>query len=75
MEMVYCGNNAYSPILKPNGHDVFGSHSECFRKGFARGFHQKVADVPAFVEKWSGGYKAYIPQKLWHSDEPVPLGY
>ena len=75
MEMVYCGNNAYSPILKPNGHDVFGSHSECFRKGFARGFHQKVADVPRFVQRWSGKYSPHIPQKLWHSDDPVPAGY
>ena len=76
MEMVYCGDNAYSPMLKPNGgHDVFGTQSECARKGFARGFNQKVADVPRFVQKWSGKYKAHIPQKLWHNDEPVPPGY
>ena len=76
MEMVHCGNNAYSPILKPNGgHDVFGTHSECFRKGYARGFNQKVVDVPAFVQRWSGKYSPHIPQKLWHSDDPVPAGY
>ena len=76
MEMVYCGNNQFSPILKINGgHDVFGTHSECLRKGYARGFNQKVADVPRFLQKWSGKYKAHIPQKLWHSDDPVPPGY
>ena len=76
MEMVYCGNNAYSPMLKPNGgHDVFGTQSECARKGFARGFNQKVADVPRFVQRWSGKYSPHIPQKLWHSDDPVPAGY
>ena len=74
--MVVCGNNAYAPSLKINGgHDVFGTHSECFRKGYARGFNQKVADVPRFVQTWSGKYKAYIAQKLWHSDDPVPAGY
>ena len=75
-EMVYCENNAYLAALKTNGgHDVFGTHSECFRKGYARGFNQKVADVPRFVQKWSGTYKAHISQKLWHRDEPVPPGY
>ena len=49
MEMVYCGNNEFSPILN---HDVFGTHSECFRKSYVRGFNQKVADVPRFLQKW-----------------------
>ena len=76
MEMVYCGNNAYSPILKPNGgHDVFGTHSECFRKGYARGSSQKVADVPWCVQRWLGKYRTHVPQKLWHSDDPVLAGY
>ena len=76
MEMVHCGNNTYDPSLKINGgHDVFGTHSECFRKGFARGAHQKVADVPRFVQRWSGKYMPHIPQKLWHSDDPVPVGH
>ena len=76
MEMVYCGNNAYEPSLKINGgHDVFGTHSERFRRGYARGFNQKVADVPRFVQKWASRYKAHISQKLWHNDEPMPPGY
>ena len=74
--MVVCAYNAYDPSLKINGgHDVFGTHSECFRKGYARGFNQKVADVPRFVQRWSGKYRPHISQKLWHSDDPVPLGY
>ena len=74
--MVYCGNNAYDPVLKTNGgHDVFGTHAECYRKGYARGYHQTVEDIPHFIQKWAGRYKAHINQKLWYSDEPIPEGY
>lgn len=74
--MVYCGNNARSQSLKVNGgDDTFGNHRQCFRKGYARGYNQTISDIPRFVQKWSGGYKAYIAQKLWHSDDPVPAGY
>ena len=74
--MVFCGNNAYSSSLKQNGgKDVFGTHAECIRKGYARGYNQKVTNIPRFVQKWAGRYEAHISQKLWHSDEPVPLGY
>ena len=74
--MVFCGNNAYSSSLKQNGgKDVFGTHAECYRKGYARGYNQEVKDIPRFVQKWAGRYKAHITQKLWHSDEPVPPGY
>ena len=74
--MVFCGNNAYSSSLKQNGgKDVFGTHAECIRKGYARGYNQKVTNIPRFVQKWAGRYKTHISQKLWHSDEPVPPGY
>ena len=74
--MVFCGNNAYSSSLKQNGgKDVFGTHAECYRKGYARGYDQKVTNIPHFVQKWAGRYKAHISQKLWYSDEPVPEGY
>ena len=74
--MVFCGNNAYSSSLKQNGgKDVFGTHAECIRKGYARGYSQKVTNIPRFVQKWAGRYKTHISQKLWHSDEPVPPGY
>jgi hypothetical protein len=74
--MVFCGNNAYSSSLKQNGgKDVFGTHAECIPKGYARGYNQKVTNIPRFVQKWAGRYKAHISQKLWHSDEPVPPGY
>ena len=70
------GTNVYDPTLKRNGGSVkFGSHAECYRKGFARGVNQTVKDIPRFVQKWSGRYKAHISQKLWHSDEPAPPGY
>ena len=66
----------YDLALKRNGGNLeFGSHAACYRKGFAIGLNQRVADVPHFVQKWSGKYKAYISQKLWHSNEPVPPGY
>ena len=73
---MYCGNNVYSHALKANGgHEVFGTHSECFKKGYARGLRQKVGDIPKFVQKWTEIYKPYIKHKLWHSDEPAPAGY
>ena len=74
--MVYCGNNEYDLSLRKNGgKDVFGTHAECYRKGYARGCNQEVKDTLRFVQKWAGRYKAHISQKLWHSDEPVPPGY
>ena len=74
--MVYCGNNAFSAALKANGgHELFGTHELCFRKGYARGYNQKVEDIPHFIRKWTGAHEAHIQQKLWHSDEPVPSGY
>ena len=74
--MVHCGNNQYDSSLKQNGgKDVFGTHAECYRKGYARGHNQKVTNIPNFVQKWAGRYKAHISQKLWHRDDPVPPGY
>ena len=74
--MVYCGNNAYDPPLRTNGgKDVFGTHADCYRKGYARGYNQKVTNISRFVQKWAGRYKAHISQKLWHSDEHMPPGY
>ena len=74
--MVYCGNNALSATLKANGgKDRFGTHNECLKKGYARGYNQRIVDAQAFLRKWSGRYKAHISQRLWHSDAPVPPGY
>ena len=74
--MVHCGSNAYeSTLTQYGGKDVFGTHAECYRKGHARGYNREVKDIPRFVKKWAGRYKAHISQKLWHSDEPVPPGY
>ena len=74
--MVYCGNNAYDSSLKQNGSkDMFGTHAQCYRKGYALGNNQKVTNIPHFVQKWAGRYKPHISQKLWYSDEPAPPGY
>ena len=74
--MVYCGNNAYEFSLKQNGGKyVFGTHAECIRKGYARGYNQEVKDIPRFVQKWAGRYKAHNSQQLWYNDEPLPPGY
>ena len=74
--MVYCGNNALSATLKANGgKDRFGTHKECLKKGYARGYNQSIADVDAFTHKWSGKCKAHINQTLWYRDDPVPPGY
>ncbi len=76
MSRYHCGNNIFDLALKRNGGNLeFGSHAACHRKGFAIGLNQRVADVPHFVQRWYGRYKAYIPQKLWHSDDSIPPGY
>ena len=74
--MVYCGNNAFSPELKTHGgKDQFGTHAECFKKGYARGYHQAVPDIPHFIRKWSGKYKPYIQQNMWYRDSAMPTGF
>ena len=53
--MVHRGNNAFDPSLRTNGgKDVFGTHAECYRKGYACGYNQRVKDIPQFVQKWAG---------------------
>ena len=76
--MVHCGNNNKSHKLKQNGGDqLFGSPSECYKKGYAGGYNQHVKDVKSFVEQWSGAYEAYIRQQLFYGSlsEKVPPGY
>ncbi len=73
---ILCANNALDAALKVNGGSkIFGTHDQCFKKGYARGYNQKVTEVPHFIRRWTGAYQAHIQQKLWHSDEPVPPGY
>ena len=72
----YCGNNELSHRLQTNGgRDVLGTHNACLKKGYARGFNQKPADVPQFVQNWLGAYKPHVVQRLWHSAERMPPGY
>ena len=74
--MVYCGNNAYDHSLKTNGgKDVFGTHKQCFKKGYGLGYNAPVKDVADFIAEWAGRYKPYIVQKIYYGDGAVPPGY
>ena len=76
-QQIYCGNNEFSPVLQRNGGTRrFGTHAECFKKGYAVGSYQKISDVTKFLPKWTGKYRPFITQKLYYSDEmAVPNGY
>ena len=71
---VYCGNNAMAAKLKANGGSkMFGTHDQCFRKGYGIGYNTLVSDVER--AEWSGPYKPYIVQKLVYNDGEVEPGY
>ena len=74
--MPYCGNNVYSPQLKENGGtDIFGTSTECFRKGYGVGYNAPIGHVASFLAEWGGRYKPYISQKLYYGDAALPPGY
>ena len=75
--MIYCGNNELSPELRANGGvREFGSHSDCVKKGFARGFNQQIPDLDEFIRRWSGKYRPHVKQRLYYGDgDDVPAGY
>ncbi len=74
--MIFCGNNEMSPELRANGGvREFGSHSDCVKKGFARGFNQQIPDMAHFLRHWSGKYKPHVKQRLYYGDGDVPAGY
>ena len=65
-----------SPKLKRNGGgEVFGTPSQCFKKGYGIGFNAPIVDVATFLAEWAGQYKPYIVQSLYHGDGTVPFGY
>ena len=73
---IYCGNNSFHHSLKANGgHDQFGTHKECFRKGYAIGYNAPVHDVGRFIAQWGGPYRPHIVQKLFYDDGKVEPGY
>ena len=75
-KMIYCGNNELSPQLRANGGTrEFGSHNECVKKGYARGFNQQILDLAVFLRHWNGKYKPHIAQRLYYDDGDVPAGY
>ena len=55
--------------------DQFGTHSECFRKGYAIGYNAPIHDADRFIAEWGGQYKAHIVQKLVYDDGKVEPGY
>ncbi len=75
--MTYCGNNELSPRLITNGgHQVFGSPSQCFRKGYAAGFNQRITDMQEFLAEWGGGYRPHVVQRLIYKETAaMPPGY
>ena len=74
--MAYCGNNVYDSSLQTNGgKSVFGTHKECYKKGYGVGYNTLVKNVAEFIAEWEGPYKPYIAQKLYYGDGSVPPGY
>ena len=74
--MPYCGNNVYSPQLKEKGGtDIFGTSTECFRKGYGLGYNAPIGHVASFLAEWGGRYKPDINQKFYYGDGLVPPGH
>ena len=72
----YCGNNALHRSLKNNGGSkIFGTHDQCFKKGYGVGYNAPVSDVERFIAEWSGPYKPYIVQKLLYGSDKVEPGF
>ena len=66
----------YSPQLKQNGGtDIFGTSTECFRKGYGLGYNAPMGHVASFLAEWGGRYKPYINQKLYYGDGALPPRY
>jgi len=71
----YCGNNELDPRVL-SSHSVFGTSSECFKKGYGLGLNQHIQDEREFVQKWGGEYKPHVKQKLYYGDaKQIPQGY
>ena len=70
---IHCGNTQLSPRLKRNGGDeVFGTHTECLRKGYGIALHTAIQDRARFVAEYGGAYKPYITQELSYGDVSQP---
>ena len=55
--------------------DLFGSPTECFRKGYGLGYNASIDNVASFLAEWGGRYKPYIQQQLYYGDGATPPGY
>ena len=70
---IYCGNNELSARLKRNGGDeVFGTHTECLRKGYGIALHTPIRDPARFIAEYGGPYRAHINQNLSYGDISQP---
>ena len=72
---IYCGNSALHISLKANGgNTTFGTHDQCFKKGYGIGYNAPVGEISKFMVEW-GPYKPYIVQKnnLWRWQGPAWL--
>ncbi len=76
-EHIYCGNNESDLDLKANGGDKeFGTHQQCFRRGYALGINQRITNMQHFLKRWGNAYKPHIIQHLYHGDaDNIPPGY
>ncbi len=71
---MYCGNNALHRSLQANGGSkIFGTHEQCFKKGYGIGFNAAVSDAAKFITEWSGPYKPHIVQRLIYGDDKFSL--
>ena len=66
---IYCGNNQLDRKLKTIR---FGTHAECFKKGYGLGYNSPIHDDASFIAEWNGKYKPHIIQKLMYSDAELP---
>ena len=65
-------NNEYARALREHG---CGTYKECFRKGYAQGYNQKITDLNGFIAHWTGAYKPHVVQHLLYGDGALPRGY
>ena len=73
---IFCGNNSAHSSLKINGGQLpFGTHDQCFKKGYGIGYNAQVTDATKFIAEWGGPYKPHIVQKLIYGSGNVPPGY
>ena len=54
---------------------MFGTHKQCYKKGYGVGYNAPIKNVAEFIAEWAGPYKPYIVQKIYYGNGAVPPGY